>query len=66
MEIWINGEAKTVADGATISDLAGLLGLPDRGVAIALDDAVVPKGRWATMALASQARVEILTAVQGG
>lgn len=66
MELLINGATTTVPDDTTVADLIDVLSLPDRGVAIAVDDAVVPKGRWATTALASQARVEILTAVQGG
>ncbi|GAA3940696.1 sulfur carrier protein ThiS [Pseudoclavibacter caeni] len=36
------------------------------GVAAALDDAVVPRGRWAATPLHPQARVEIVTANQGG
>lgn len=66
MELLINGATTTVPDDATVADLIDVLSLPDRGVAIAVDDAVVPKGRWATTVLAARARVEILTAVQGG
>lgn len=66
MELLINGETKTVTDVASVADLVRELALPERGVAIAVDDAVVPKGRWATTTLVAQARVEILTAVQGG
>lgn len=36
------------------------------GVAVAVDDAVVPRSRWAATALAGGARCEIVTAVQGG
>lgn len=66
MELSINGAMTVVPDGALVSDLVRLLALPDRGVAIAVDDAVVPKGRWHEAALAPDQRVEILTAVQGG
>jgi len=66
MELVINGETHTVAEGTTVADLVRLLALPDRGVAIAVEDAVVPKGNWGTTALAPQSRVEILTAAQGG
>nr|WP_322784972.1 sulfur carrier protein ThiS [Streptomyces griseolus] len=36
------------------------------GVAAAVNEAVVPRGRWAATALAEGDRVEVLTAVQGG
>ncbi|ADG73408.1 thiamine biosynthesis protein ThiS [Cellulomonas flavigena DSM 20109] len=36
------------------------------GVAVALDDAIVPRGLWATTAVPAGARVEVVTAVQGG
>jgi sulfur carrier protein len=36
------------------------------GVAIAVDREVVPRAEWETFALADGARVEVLTAMQGG
>lgn len=36
------------------------------GVAVALDDAVVPRGSWATTSLHPGVRCEFVTAVQGG
>ena len=49
-----------------VLDALGALGLPRTGVAVAVDGEVVPKARWAATALADGARVEVLTAVQGG
>jgi sulfur carrier protein len=62
----INGERRELADGATVPDALGVLGLPRAGVAVAVDGEVVPKAQWAGTALAEGARVEVLTAVQGG
>jgi len=64
--IWINGVARQVADDARVLDALGALGLPQVGVAVAVNGEVVPKVRWAEAALADGARVEVLTAVQGG
>ncbi|HMJ33226.1 MAG TPA: sulfur carrier protein ThiS [Baekduia sp.] len=64
--IIINGEPSDLAPGATLSELLDHLGAPDRGVAVAVDAEVVPRGAWGTFALADGARVEVLTAVQGG
>ncbi|MEH0110940.1 sulfur carrier protein ThiS [Tersicoccus sp. MR15.9] len=36
------------------------------GIAVAVEGAVVPRSTWATVVPAAGARVEILTAVQGG
>jgi sulfur carrier protein len=64
--IIINGEPSDLAPGATLSELLAHLDAPDRGVAVAVDAEVVPRGAWATYTLADGARVEVLTAVQGG
>ncbi|HEX5146345.1 MAG TPA: sulfur carrier protein ThiS [Conexibacter sp.] len=64
----LNGERRELPDGATVADAVALLGIaPDaRGVAVALDREVVPRGAWGETAVAAGARVEILTAIQGG
>jgi sulfur carrier protein len=64
--IIINGEPSDLRPGATLTDLIAHLGAPDRGVAVAVDAEVVPRGEWAAFVLADGARVEVLTAVQGG
>jgi sulfur carrier protein len=64
--VWINGERRELAAGATVPDALGALGLPRTGVAVAVDGEVVPRAAWAGTALADGARVEVLTAVQGG
>jgi sulfur carrier protein len=64
--VWINGEQRELASDAGVLDALGALGLPRTGVAVAVDGEVVPKARWAATALVDGARVEILTAVQGG
>ena len=66
MFVEINGQRHELADGATVPDALEALGLPRTGVAVAVDGDVVPKARWAGTALADGARVEVLTAVQGG
>ena len=42
------------------------LELPDRGVAVAVDAEVVPRGEWPAHELSEGARVEVLRAIQGG
>jgi sulfur carrier protein len=68
MQITLNGEATDVAEAASLVDVLDTLRLPAdaRGVAIALEGAVVPRGRWPEVRLAPGQRVEVLTAAQGG
>jgi sulfur carrier protein len=66
--IIINGEpSEAVAPGATVVELLDALDVDgERGVAVAVDAEVIPRGEWATFAVADGARVEVLIAVQGG
>jgi sulfur carrier protein len=41
------------------------LGIPDKGIAVAVDWAVIPRSEW-HHALSDGAKVEVVTAVQGG
>jgi sulfur carrier protein len=66
--ILVNGESCDVRVGETVGVVLAGLGLePDaRGVAVAVDGHVVPRGRWGEFVLGEDARVEVLTAMQGG
>ncbi|MBS1868709.1 MAG: sulfur carrier protein ThiS [Actinobacteria bacterium] len=68
MNVQLNGEWRDVPDGATVADAVVLLGVPldARGVAVAVDREVVRRGAWSETTLTGGARVEILTAIQGG
>ncbi|MFC5995403.1 sulfur carrier protein ThiS [Pseudonocardia hispaniensis] len=66
MHVWINGERHELAVGANVLDALDTLGAPRSGVAVAVDGEVVPRAGWASTRLAADARIEVLTAVQGG
>ena len=68
MRVLVNGEATELADGATVEVALAELEVPaaGRGVAVAVDAEVVPRGEWAAHELQDGARVEILRAIQGG
>ncbi len=68
----VNGEPFPDAHGTALDALVASLvpgslkdGSP-QGVAVALNDAVVPRGSWPTTVVAPGDRVEVVTAVQGG
>ena len=66
--IMLNGQDSDVRPGETLAGLLGRLGLSvdARGVAVAVDGQVVPRAGWETFELQEHARVEVLTAMQGG
>lgn len=66
MQVWINGDARELASPASVTDALDAAELPQVGVAVAVDGEVVPRAAWASTALVEGARVEVLTAVQGG
>jgi sulfur carrier protein len=66
MHVVINGERRRVADDATLAAVLEEFGVPERGVAVALDGSVVPRANWPDTGLRPEATVEVLTAVQGG
>lgn len=64
----VNGRPTRLSDGATVQTVLGDLELDPqrRGIAVALDAEVVPRSQWPRRALKDGARVEVLTAMQGG
>jgi sulfur carrier protein len=63
--ITVNGEPRELA--GTVDDLLDALGVEvRRGMAVAVDAEVVPRSAWSTTQVCDGARVEIVTAVQGG
>jgi len=68
MRIELNGEERELDDGATLLDAVLSAGAEQaaRGVAVALDGEVVPKGEWESTRLSDGRRVEVLAAIQGG
>jgi sulfur carrier protein len=67
IEIKVNGEATAVA-AATLAELLAARSLPakGRGIAVALNEAVVPRARWAETELKPGDRVEIVRPIVGG
>jgi sulfur carrier protein len=66
--VTVNGERRELPAGATVASVvAELSAAPQgRGVAVAVEGEVVPRGSWGTIALSEGAHVEVVAAVQGG
>ncbi|OFI39903.1 thiamine biosynthesis protein ThiS [Arthrobacter sp. SW1] len=78
MNIKLNGDHRSIGDGASVTTLVTELtgraldangqATDGRkiGVAVARNSEVVPRSQWAATALAEGDELEIVTAVQGG
>jgi sulfur carrier protein len=64
----LNGTPRELPDGATVEEAVLATGAPcdGRGVAVALDGEVVPRGEWSRTPVREGQQVEVLHAVQGG
>jgi sulfur carrier protein len=65
MIVVVNEKQVEVDEQITVAALLASLGFPDKGIAVAMDLAVLPRSRWTTE-LFDGARLEVVTAVQGG
>jgi sulfur carrier protein len=69
MKIVLNGAPQQVEERITVAGLVRAISgaAPDgRGVAVAVDAAVVPRSAWETVELTEGQRVEVVGAIQGG
>jgi sulfur carrier protein len=66
LPVLVNGTARDLPAGATVADAVGAVTDSVRGVAVAVNGEVVPRGAWGGTALTAGDRVEVLTAAQGG
>jgi sulfur carrier protein len=66
--ILVNGERCELPAEATVAAAVREAGVEQegRGVAVAVDGEVVPRGRWSETQLRAGQQVEVVRAVQGG
>jgi len=66
IDVVINGQPRSLADGTTVLALIGELGLGDRRVAVERNREVVPRADHATTILTAGDRLELVAFVGGG
>ncbi|SCL13311.1 sulfur carrier protein ThiS [Micromonospora rhizosphaerae] len=66
MELTVNGARRILPGGSTVADLVRAVTDQQRGLAVAVNGEVVPRGGWPASALRDGDRVEVLSAAQGG
>lgn len=65
MKIKVNNK-ETEFNGSNVSDLAVQLELPEKGVAVAMNDEMIPRSEWNNTAITEGANVLIIRAACGG
>jgi sulfur carrier protein len=67
MTIRVNDQSRSVGDAATLLDLLRDLALAERrGLAVAVNDEVVPRSVWPARTLVEADHVLVIQATQGG
>ncbi|MFI7508311.1 sulfur carrier protein ThiS [Micromonospora aurantiaca] len=66
MELIVNGTGRTLPEGVTVAEVVRTVTDRKRGLAVAVNGEVVPRGGWSVSVLRDGDRVEVLSATQGG
>lgn len=67
MEIYFNNTSQTVNDSASVGDLLQqLLGEKLQGIAVAVNQTIIPKSQWQHVALKQHDNILVIKATQGG
>jgi sulfur carrier protein len=66
MTVIVNGQPQQVRAGTTLAQLLVDLRLPQRGIAVEINETVVPRIRHAEQTLSEGDRLEVVSLVGGG
>ena len=66
MKLSVNRQAVEADAGETLAGLLQRMSVPAEGVAVAVNNRVVPRSEWATTPLHEEDRITIIRAARGG
>jgi sulfur carrier protein len=66
MRVLVNHKIQELKDNANLMDLLTHMQLPEKGIALAIDNKVIPKNKWQSFELSDQMKVTMIRATQGG
>jgi sulfur carrier protein len=66
VNVVVNGDTVALEAGITVAGLVAIVASSPKGLAVAVNEEVVPRSTWAGVALRPDDRVEVLTPSQGG
>lgn len=67
MNIYVNDESKQVSENTTLQNLVDSIEIKrKKGIALAVDNQVIPRNQWEHFYLKEENKVVIIEATQGG
>lgn len=66
LRIVVNGEDRELPEPCTLADLLTAMAMPTRGVAVEVNEQIVPRSQHATRLVTDGDRLEVVTLVGGG
>ena len=66
MKVTVNNKAVELPDGATLAEALTAVAIEPRGIAVALNDTVVPKDKLVATPLSDSDRILVIKAFYGG
>ena len=66
MQIFINGEPRTISGALSVAALLADLGLAEKRVAVEVNREIVPRSQHPAHQLRDQDRIEVVNAIGGG
>lgn len=66
MTVYVNEEKNVLEAQNNIAQLVDLLQLPPKGIAVAVNEGVIPRAQWNQYQLKENDKILIITASQGG
>ena len=66
MKIYVNNKETDVSENMKVNELAQQLQLPDKGIALAVNNQMIPRTEWSNTTLKAESHVIIIKAAGGG
>ncbi len=66
MKLTVNNKETEATDGCSVAELAARLAFPEKGIAIAVDNKLVPRTEWAAHLLQPHDTLVVIKAACGG
>jgi sulfur carrier protein len=66
VQITVNGQPRHFGDRTSLADLVSAITDRDTGIAVAVNNEVIPRGGWQSTVVNDGDRIDVVTAVQGG
>ncbi|NMA75188.1 MAG: sulfur carrier protein ThiS [Bacteroidales bacterium] len=66
MTVYLNEKPVTITKDITLSDFLAQQEVPSQGIAVAIDQKVIPRNQWESTLLADQQNILLIHIVSGG